>query len=63
MNFMKRFSKRLNINICPDTYKRIEQEAISEGRKTGNMTRIILDEWAMNRKILQSDKRGKNMEH
>jgi len=48
MNFTQQYSKRLNVNICPETYGKIKQFATMEGRKVGNMARQILDRWARN---------------
>jgi hypothetical protein len=51
MPLMKRFTKRLNLNISPQAYEKIRQVANKEGRKTGNMARQILEKWALNRKV------------
>ena len=52
MSLMKeRFSKRLNINVSPKTYETIRKVANRENRKTGNLARLILEKWAMNRKV------------
>ena len=50
MNFSEQYTERLNLNISPCTYKKIKEEAESEGRKVGNMARIILDRYAMSQK-------------
>ena len=46
MNFKEQFTERINLNISPYTYTKVKEEAESEGRKVGNMARIILDRWA-----------------
>ena len=48
MNFTEQYPKRLNVNICPETYSKIQRVATMEGRKPGNKARQILDRWAMN---------------
>ena len=51
MPLMKRFTKRLNLNISPQAYEKIRQVANKQGRKTGNMAREILERWAKDRKL------------
>ena len=51
MPLMKRFSKRLNINVSPRTYEEIRKVAKLENRKTGSMARELLERWAMNKKV------------
>ena len=63
MQFMKEFTRRLNLYICPETYAKIEKEATKQGRKTGNYARRLLDEWAMNKGKQPTGRREKNMEH
>ena len=46
MPLMKRFSKRLNLNISPKTYEVIRKVANRENRKTGSMAREVLEKWA-----------------
>ena len=62
MQFMKQFTRRLNLYICPETYAKIEREATKEGRKTGNYARRLLDEWAKSRKEQINDGRENFME-
>ena len=50
MNFSEQYTERLNLNISPLTYKIIKEEAENEGRKIGNMARIILDRYVMGSK-------------
>lgn len=50
MKFKNQFTRRLSLNISPQTYAKIEKEAIKEGRKTGNFARRLLDRWAENNK-------------
>jgi hypothetical protein len=61
MKFKETFTRRLNLNVQPQTYKIIEETGISQGRKAGNMARIILDEWAMNKQNCKKEKGGENM--
>ena len=61
MKLMDKFSKRLNLNICPKTYDRLRQEASNQGRVTGNMARVILDRWAMDMNGDKQNGREKNM--
>jgi hypothetical protein len=49
MNFKEQYTERLNLNISPYTYNRLKEEADIEGRKVGNMARIILDRYATNK--------------
>lgn len=63
MNFTQQYTEKLNLNISPETYAKIEQEANKEGRKAGNYARRLLDEWVMNRKEHDNNRREKNMEH
>ena len=46
MKFKEQFTKRLNLNVSPETYEIIEQIGINQGRKVGNLVRIVLDQWA-----------------
>ena len=64
MKFSEQYTERLNLNISPHTYKIIKEEAVGEGRKIGNMARIILDKYAMDKKIIEKPRRNmKNNEH
>jgi len=49
MNLLDKCTERLNLNVSPDTFNRLKKVASNEGRKTGNLARHILDQWAMNR--------------
>jgi hypothetical protein len=60
MNFMEQFTERLNLNISPQTYNRLKEEASNEGRKVGNMVRVILDHWAGENNSRENDKEKKN---
>lgn len=51
MPLMKRFTKRLNLNVSPHAYEKIREVANKEGRKTGNLARLILEKWAKDRKV------------
>jgi hypothetical protein len=51
MAFMNEYTKRLNINVKPDTYKKLKKMAYEEGRKAGNMARRILEAWANEKKL------------
>jgi len=57
MPLMKRFSKRLNLNISPKTYEVIRKVANRENRKTGSMAREVLEMWAKNKKVQKNDGR------
>lgn len=61
MLFMNKFTKRLNLNICPITYDKINEVATQQGRKTGSMARLILQEWAMTMKEQLNDRSEKNI--
>lgn len=62
MKFMEQYTKRLNLNVQQTTYDIIEETGISQGRKAGNMARIILDKWALNKKNYEKEKGGENMD-
>ena len=57
MPLMKRFSKRLNLNVSPKTYEVIRKVANRENRKTGSMAREVLEKWAKNKKVQKNDGR------
>ena len=61
MKFKNKFTRRLNLNISPQTYAKIEKEAIKEGRKAGNYARRLLDRWAKDEKAIGNDRREKIM--
>ena len=46
MRLLKEKVKRLNIIVKPETYAVIEKNAEADGRRTGNLARKILDDWA-----------------
>ena len=58
MQLMEQYTERLNLYISPETFMVIEQVAATEGRKTGNYARLILDRWAK-RKRDQTNYEGK----
>jgi hypothetical protein len=45
MHLRKQFTKQLNLNVCPETYDKIEKVASELGIKTGSMARQILKQW------------------
>ena len=49
MNLMDKHTRRLNLYICPETYDKLQQVAIQEGRKTGSLARRLLNRWTENR--------------
>ena len=51
MPLMKRFNRRLNLNISQRTYSLIKKVANQENRKTGAMAREILERWAKDKKF------------
>jgi len=51
MSLMRRFNRRLNLNISPQAYEKIRELATKEGRKTGNLARQILEKWAKSRRV------------
>jgi hypothetical protein len=59
MNFSEQFTERLNLNISPHTYNKIREEAENEGRKVGNMARIILDRYVMSNGYHKQYREGK----
>jgi hypothetical protein len=50
MKILKVCTKRLNLNISPVTFDAIEEIANEDGRKPGNLARIILDDWVKAKK-------------
>ena len=46
MTIMQECKKNLNLNIKEETYEEISRTAIKEGRKPGNLARLILEKWA-----------------
>jgi hypothetical protein len=57
MNFSEQYTERLNLNISPYTYNKLMEEAESEGRKVGNMARIILDRYVIASKDREQNRR------
>ena len=51
MPLMKRFSRRLNLNVSPKTYEKIRKVADQKNRKTGSMAREILEQWAKQKRL------------
>ncbi len=51
MSLMKRFNKRLNLNVSRKTYEILRKVAYRENRKTGSMAREILEMWAKDKRV------------
>ena len=58
MQLMKKFTSRLNLHICPETYDKIEKVATKKGIKPGSMTRSILLKWVREQEIKDRKGRG-----
>jgi hypothetical protein len=50
MSIMEECNKNLNLHIKEETYEEICRAAFKEGRKPGNLARMILEVWAKNQK-------------
>ena len=50
MKIMNECIKRLNLNIRQKTYEIIKNAAQKQGRKPGNLARLILEQWTENNK-------------
>jgi hypothetical protein len=59
MNLMEKCTERLNLNVSPATFNRLKKVAYDQGRKTGNLARYILDQWANNRQDGRNNNREK----
>ena len=45
MKIMQICTRRLNLNLSPQTYNVIEKFAVKDGRKPGSLARRILEKW------------------
>jgi hypothetical protein len=50
MSIMEECKKNLNLHIREETYEEIYRAALKEGRKPGNLARLILEKWAKENK-------------
>jgi hypothetical protein len=46
MSIMRECTKNLNLHVKEETYDVIQKAALKEGRKPGNLARMILERWA-----------------
>ena len=51
MSIMKEYKKNLNLHIREETYEEICRAALKEGRKPGNLARLILEKWAKENRL------------
>lgn len=61
MNLLEKCTERLNLNVSPSTFNRLSKVAYDQGRKTGNLARYILDQWANNRQDGPNNAREENL--
>jgi hypothetical protein len=45
MTIMQECQKNLNLNIKEETFEEIKKAAHKQGRKPGNLARLILEKW------------------